>query len=248
MVSGNLGRFRFLAVKLFAFVILLSVFRPRYYWLVIAPRTETTMYQIKNPQVNANSNKLVLIACEYSAIVRDAFLSAGFNAYSCDIIPRIGDNRHICGDVLPVLHKFPWSLVIAFPPCTFLAKAGLHHCNKSLDRVRKQSQAVSFVKSIYYCPAPLVAIENPVGHLTKAFRPYDQLIHPYSFGDPYQKEICLWLKGLPPLLPTCMSPGRKSMSNHVNSRMSQEQKSKIKSRFFPGIADAMVSQWSCYVV
>lgn len=185
----------------------------------------------------------LIVLCERSAIIRDAFLSSGWDAYSCDLVPRPGDKRHIVADAIEVGRSRRWNRVIANPPCTFLAKAQLWQCNKSPSRMLSQDQAVKFVKDIWALDTDQLAIENPAGCLQRRFMPYSQMVQPYMFGSEYKKEICLWLRGLPLLYPTVMSPSRKSLRNHTNGRMSQEQKSVIMSRFFPEVANAMASQW-----
>jgi hypothetical protein len=186
----------------------------------------------------------VLIACEESQIVTKAFRFLGHEAYSCDLYECSGEypEWHYQCDVRELLPG-SWDLIIAHPPCTFLCKAQLWRCVPGTQRYIDQGTAIEFVKFLYNQPCPQIAIENPIGVLSRAWRKYDQLIFPYQFGDPYKKDICLWLKNLPPLRPGDASPGRKSVSNHVNSRMSQALKSRIKSRFFPGVAKAMAEQW-----
>lgn len=188
----------------------------------------------------------VLIACEYSGIVRNAFLSSGHHVLSCDLLP--GEflqkpEQHYQGNLFDVLYE-GWDLIIAFPPCTYLCKAQAARILHEPGRKEKQEKARDFFFKIADAPADKIAIENPVGHINSSHRLPDQMIHPWMFGDPYQKEICLWLKNLPPLISTIYNTKRKSVSNHVNSRMSQALKSKIKSKFFPGIADAMAHQWA----
>lgn len=185
----------------------------------------------------------ILIACEYSGIVRDAFVKKGHDAMSCDLLNSSSPGKHYKGDVFELLKYENFDMLIGFPPCTYLSKVQLWRCNKDISRKLLQLQAINFFKNLLNCEIEKIALENPVGILSKAVRSYDQLIHPYMFGSPYQKEICLWLKNLPLLLPTKLSPGRKSMYNHVNSRMSQAEKSHIKSKFFPEIAEAMANQW-----
>lgn len=185
----------------------------------------------------------VLIACEYSGIVRDAFLSRGHNAISLDIIPSDVPGPHIVSKFEDYYIPGTWDLIIAFPPCTFLCRASQSWNKKRPERLLEREKAISFVRYIMSLDCDKICVENPIGVLSSFVRPPDQIIYPFQFGDPYRKDICLWLKGLSPLVHTKLSPGRKSMSNHVNSRMSQDLKSKIKSRFFPGIAEAMANQW-----
>lgn len=184
----------------------------------------------------------ILIACEYSGIVRDAFTKIGFNAWSCDILPTEAPGAHIRGDVTKIL-KNSWDAIIAFPPCTYLCKAQMWRVKKEPGRQELQDKAIEFVKIILSSNARYIAIENPIGILSSALRPPDQIITPWHFGNNHDKDICLWLKNLPPLISTCYSTQRKKMKNHTNGRMNQELKSKIKSRFFPEIATAMATQW-----
>jgi len=188
----------------------------------------------------------VLIACEYSGIVRHAFSALGHNCWSVDLLPSESPGQHVVGDALEIAYSKKWDLIIGHPPCTYLCKAQIWRVQRCHLRAALQSQALTFFKKLYLSPAHSVALENPIGALTKLFRPPDQIIYPYNFGDPYRKDIALWFKNVPPLLPTIISAGRKSVSNHVNSRMSQAQKSKIKSRFFVGVAQAMAEQWGTY--
>lgn len=192
----------------------------------------------------------ILIGCEESQTVTSAFRSLGHEAYSCDLYEPSGGHPewHIHDDIRNHLSR-DWEMIITFPPCTYLCKAQLWRCYRDHKRLEARDNAVSFVREIYNSTCPLVAIENPAGHLTKAFRHWDQIISPNQFGDPYKKDICLWLKGLPKLVPGILSPGHKKTGNHVNSRMSQDSKSKIKSswKYFPGIASAMAKQWSNFV-
>jgi hypothetical protein len=134
--------------------------------------------------------------------------------------------------------------MIAFPPCTYLCKAQFHLLSQSPGRQELMSSAVSFVKNLYNSSVPRVAIENPIGALNSCWRNPDQITSPGNFGNQHHKDVCLWLKGLPPLIDTCINVRRQPVRNHVNGRMSQEQKSHIKSKFFPELAEAMANQWS----
>jgi len=186
----------------------------------------------------------VLVACEYSNIVADAFRRKGHKVTSVDLIENdFPSQDHIVGNVFDVLRLMRFDLMIAHPPCTYLCNAQIHKFYTSPGRWCKSIEATNFVKQLYNSDVPRVCIENPKGVLSSKFCPPAQIVYPWYFGDPYSKDICLWLKNLSPLISTVYSTGRKSMSNHVNSRMSQEQKSKIKSKFFPGIASAMAEQW-----
>jgi len=186
----------------------------------------------------------VLVLCEYSGIVSQAFRAKGHDVTSCDIIPSLSSGNHHIGDALEFARSQTADLIIAHPPCTFLCKAQFGLAARQVGRYFNQIKAAQFVRQIYSLDCPRICVENPVGWLNKNWLYPAQIIYPYNFGDPYRKDVCLWLKGLPPLISTCVNPVRKSMSNHVNGRMSQAQKSKIKSRFFIGVADAMAQQWS----
>lgn len=185
----------------------------------------------------------VLIACEWSGIVRDAFIKNGHSAVSCDLIPSESSRGlHYQGNVMDIIND-GWDLMIAHPPCTYLCKAQIWRTLKEKERRLEQKNAIEFVQKLFESNIPRIAIENPMGILTKVWKKPNQLVYPYQFGDPYKKDIHFWLKNLPPLMPTKHNKGRKSVSNHTNSRMTQEERSKIKSKFFPGLAKAMADQW-----
>ena len=186
----------------------------------------------------------VLVACESSGIVRDAFKNAGHNAWSCDLVAALSPGQHFKKDCLQVLANEHFDLVIAHPPCTYLCKAQLWRCVPGSIYESLQSSALEFFLQIWNSPQERIAIENPIGALSRLFRPPDQIIYPWMFGDIHSKEICLWLKNVPPLISTCYNPKRIPVSNHTNGRMSQEQKSIIRSTFFPLVAEAMATQWS----
>ena len=187
----------------------------------------------------------IVTACEYSGIVSRAFRDKGHFVISCDLDPSLDNSPfHIIGDCLQLLTQYQPDMLIAFPPCTYLAKVQQWQVNKYTSRFSCQIEAIKFFMSLYDYPCKYTCIENPAGYMNTHFRPPDMIIHPYMFGDPYRKEICLWTKNLPPLIHGSLSPGRKSVNNHCNSRMLQKEKSKIRSKFFPGIAAAMAEQWS----
>ena len=182
----------------------------------------------------------VLVACEYTATVRDAFLERGHDAWSCDTRPTAGDpQRHYQCDVREVLSQ-NWDLMIAHPPCTYLTLAGNKHYADSLLRL----MAVGFVFDLWNSPIPKVCIENPIGYLSTAWRKPDQYIQPYEYGHPFTKKTCLWLRGLPKLGPTeTVQPARGSYAwNSLGIRKSDRDKT------FSGWAEAMASQWSEVVV
>lgn len=185
----------------------------------------------------------VLIACEYSGIVRDAFTRHGHNATSCDLLPTESNGSHYQGNVLDLIDLDIWDLIVGFPPCTFLCRAQVHRLRSDPARQEKSRLAIEFVKRLYNSKCKRVALENPIGILSTEWQQPNQIVSFHQFGDPYKKDICLWLKGLPLLKPTNIVKPTKTVKNHVNGRMTNEQRSKIKSKFFPGIADAMAAQW-----
>lgn len=185
----------------------------------------------------------VLIACEQSGSVRDQFIALGHEAMSADLKPTMSPGPHYQGSVFDLCIK-DFDLVIAFPPCTYLAKAQMFRYKTEPGRIEKRDKAVQFVRNLWEA-ADTIAIENPTGFLSSGWRPYSQLVHPWWFGDPYRKEICLWLKNVPPLIATCYNPIRKHVVNHTNGRMSQVEKSEIKSswKYYPGLSAALAYQW-----
>lgn len=140
----------------------------------------------------------VLVACEYSGTVRDAFLAKGHNAISCDILPTESDGPHYQGDVLDIL-KDGWDLMIAHPPCTYLSVSGMHWTTRGLRDPQLTEDALEFVKTLMFSNIPKVCIENPVSIINSRIRKPDQIIHPWMFGDNASKQTCLWLKNLNPL-------------------------------------------------
>ena len=185
----------------------------------------------------------VLIACEYSGIVRDAFLTRGHDAISCDILPTEREGPHIEGDVLDVLNE-NWDLMIAHPPCTHLAVSGARWFK---NKVEEQKEALQFVKTLLDAPIPRIALENPVSVISTRIRKPDQIVQPYWFGHEATKTTCLWLKNLPLLEPTNMvGKGErhitKSGPKWYNLPPSADR-GKLRSLTFQGMADAMASQW-----
>lgn len=150
----------------------------------------------------------VLIACEESGTVRDAFISRGHYAMSCDLIPTASPGPHWQGDVMEILYA-GWDLMVAHPPCTFLSSSGLHWNKHRPERAAETEAALNFVRVLLDAPIPKIALENPVGCISSRIRKPDQIIQPYDFGDDASKATCLWLKGLRPLVPTLHIPGRK---------------------------------------
>lgn len=198
----------------------------------------------------------VLVACERSQRVCKEFRLLGHEAFSCDVqegeIEPLWHFHCDCADVL----NLKWDMIIAFPPCKYLSVAGAQYWN---ERREEQEDAIRFVRKIYDCSCPKIAIENPVGVLSTKWRKPDQIIHPYMFGEPYTKRTCLWLKGLPPLEKTkvvtptgywCSSSYRgglkKDGTRNKNPLKNLHPFGKTKDRdvTFQGIAFAMANQWS----
>ena len=181
----------------------------------------------------------ILIACEESGRVRDAFLARGHDAVSCDVLPSSSPGPHRQGDVEAILDE-GWDLMIGFPPCTDLAVSGaLHFAAKRADG--RQQVAERFFLALAAAPIPCIAIENPVGIMSTRWRKPDQIIQPYQFGDPWRKTTCLWLKGLPPLVPTCVVEHNPRMQGWHGTLGPERQR--LRSQTYPGIARAMAEQW-----
>ena len=191
----------------------------------------------------------VLIACEYSGTVRDAFIAQGHDAMSCDLLPSDKPGPHYQGDIVDVLRHDSWDLMIAHPPCTHLAVSGAKHfAAKQADG--RQAAALEFVQLLMDAPIPRICIENPVSIISTRIRKPDQIIQPWQFGHEATKTTCLWLKGLPPLVPTDIvgkgarhvTKSGKSLPVWYNLPPSP-MRWKIRSATFQGIADAMAAQW-----
>ena len=188
----------------------------------------------------------VLIACEYSGTVRDAFLARGHDAMSCDLLPTDAPGPHWCGDVRDVL-GMGWDLMIAHPPCTHLAVSGARWFDKKRD---EQAAALDFVRLLMDAPIERIAIENPVSIISSRIRKPDQIIQPYEHGHEATKTTCLWLKGLPHLNPSNIvgkgarhvTKSGRSLPEWYNLPPSADRW-KIRSATFPGIAAAMADQW-----
>jgi hypothetical protein len=187
----------------------------------------------------------VLVACEFSGIVRDAFIKAGHNAWSCDLLPVELPGPHIQGNVLDVL-SFGWDLMIAHPPCTYLANSGVRWLyggkGKAPNPVRWRDmvEATEFFAELLNAPIPRIAVENPVIHRHAGLRKPDQIIQPWMFGHGETKATCLWLKGLPKLIATDVVEGRQPRVHHASPG---PDRWKERSRTLTGIAQAMASQW-----
>jgi hypothetical protein len=191
----------------------------------------------------------VLIACEFSGTVRRAFRDRGHDAWSCDLLPaEDGSEFHFQGDIHDHLNA-TWDMMIAHPPCTYLASSGLHWNKRRHERALLTEEALSFVLDLANAPIPKIAIENPIGCLSTRWRKPDQIIHPWQFGDDASKATCLWLKGLPLLTPTNELPGGRK-ARRANQTPSGQNKLgpsadrwKLRSITYQGIADAMAEQW-----
>lgn len=182
----------------------------------------------------------VLVACEESARVRDAFRARGHKAWSCDVLPTAGDpTYHIQGDARDVLDR-GWDLIIAFPPCTDLAVSGARHFAAKRADGRQQA-AIQLFMDLASAPAPQVAVENPVGIMSNIWRKPDQIVQPYMFGDPWRKTTCLWLRGLPKLEPTNVVEHHGRMQGWHGTF--NEDRRRLRSQTYPGIAAAMAEQW-----
>lgn len=178
----------------------------------------------------------VLIACEFSSIVRDAFTAVGHDAMSCDILPTEQPGKHYRGDVLDILNN-GWDLMIAHPPCTHLAVSGARWFKEKLP---EQAAALDFVRLLLEAPIERIALENPISIISSRIRKPDQIIQPWQFGHGETKATCLWLKGLPLLIPTDIVDGREA---RVHRMPPSVDRWKERSRTFTGIASAMADQW-----
>lgn len=209
----------------------------------------------------------ILVACEFSGIVRDAFKAKGHDAWSCDLLPTEHLGQHIQDDVLKHIDD-GWDMMIAHPPCTFLSNAGIGYFNeikygeKAVERKRKRLIAAEFFMKLYNANIHRIAIENPVGWMNLNYRKPDQTIRPFYFGEPVQKNICLWLKNLPLLehykkdnifykkthvpKPEPTYIDRSGKPRYFTDAISGKDKNAQKKRsvFFKSIANAMADQWN----
>jgi hypothetical protein len=204
----------------------------------------------------------VLVACEYSATVRDAFAAQGFDAWSCDIVPSEKGGQHIQGDVLDILAD-GWDLMVAHPPCQYLSYAGIGHWHKP-GRAEKREAAAAFFMQMVHAPIPLICIENPRGVMSQWYRRPDQTIDPWMFGDPARKRTDLWLIGLPPLewypigsfwQTAVPAPGPISRDEAGTTQPGKARyfadfvrDPRERARFFPSVARAMAEQWGRYLL
>jgi len=190
----------------------------------------------------------VLVACEFSGTVRDAFIANGFDAWSCDLLPTTRPGPHIKGDVIDVLDR-GWDLMIAHPPCTYLTVSGNRWFVENPDRYLLRLAAAEFFFKLALANIPHIAVENPVGVMGGFYRTPDQIVQPYEYGHDASKKTCLWLKNLPPLKPTCIVPytnyhisprGVKMDAAYSNAGKNRALKRSVT---FQGIASAMAEQW-----
>ena len=182
----------------------------------------------------------ILIACEYSSRVRDAFIKKGHEAISCDLLPSDSDlGRHHQGDITDILND-KWDMIIAFPPCDHLAVSGARWF-KEKQADGRQQQGRDFFMRFANHPCDKIAIENPIGIMSTKWRKPDQIIQPWQFGHGETKSTCLWLKGLPKLEPTNIVDGRE---NRIWKMPPSKDRAKKRSLTYQGIADAMAEQWS----
>lgn len=178
----------------------------------------------------------VLVACEFSGVVREAFRELGHDAWSVDLLPTEIPGQHLQGDVRWVLGA-GWDLLIAHPPCTNLCRSGARWWK---DRQAEQAADLAFVKQLLDAPIPKIALENPIGIISTRIRKPDQIIQPWMFGHGETKATALWLKGLPPLQPTLIVPGREP---RIGSMPDRKSRARDRSRTYVGIAEAMARQW-----
>jgi len=217
----------------------------------------------------------VLVACEYSGTVRDAFKELGFDAWSCDILPTEKQGNHLQCDVREIIND-GWDIMIAHPPCTYLSSSGLHWNKRTLGRQEKTEEALAFVELLLNAPIKHVALENPVGAISSRIRKPDQIIQPYEYGHPESKATCLWLRNLPTLNPTefadwthyrckcgnvfeaelgkygcCDGPAKILWDNQTKSGQNKlppsKDRWKIRSTTYKGIAQAMAFQWGAFI-
>lgn len=188
----------------------------------------------------------VLVACEFSGRVREAFRKLGHDAWSCDLLQADDySDYHIWGDVLQQLDK-GWDLMIAHPPCTYLAGSGLHWNKRVPGRAEKTEEALKFIEHLLNAPIEKIALENPVGAISTRIRKPDQIIQPWMFGEDASKKTCLWLKNLPVLKPTKIIKKERyanQTASGQNKLPPSKDRWKLRSITYQGIADAMAEQW-----
>ena len=181
----------------------------------------------------------VLVACEFSGTVREAFARLGHDAWSCDILPSEKGGRHLQDDALRVAYNGQWDLMVAHPPCTHLAVSGARHFAEKIADGR-QAEALDFVRALLAAPIKYIALENPISIISSRIRKPDQIIQPWQFGHGETKATCLWLKNLPKLQSTSIVKGREA---RIHRMPPSPDRWKERSRTFHGIASAMAKQW-----
>lgn len=193
----------------------------------------------------------VLVACEYSGRVRDAFICHGHEAVSCDLLDTDSPGPHYKGNVLDIINE-GWDLMVAHPPCTYLSVSGMHWTTRGFRDPQLTEDALDFVRMLMNAPIARIAIENPVSVISSRIRKPEQIISPHQFGHNASKKTCLWLKNLPPLQPTGfvqprMVNGKPRWGNQTDSGQNKLAPStgrwKIRSETYRGIAEAMAEQW-----
>ncbi len=192
----------------------------------------------------------VLVACEFSGIVREAFTKRGHDAWSCDLLDTEIPGQHIKGDVLEILDD-GWDLMIAHPPCPYLTNTAVSWLHKRPERWAELDKAADFFRLFLEHPCERICVENPIPHkyaVERIGRKYDQLVQPYMFGHPERKATCFWLKGLPPLRETNnvkkeMEMLPKNQQQRLHYLPPSEDRWKNRSRTYQGIAEAMATQW-----
>jgi len=212
--------------------------------------------------------KEILIACEESQAITKAFRKLGYNAYSCDLLPCSGGHPewHIQGDAIAEAYSGKYDMMIAHPPCTYLAVSGARWLynkdgSRNEERYENQAEALDFVQQLMNAPIEHIAIENPISVISSHIRKPDQIVHPYMFGDKASKSTCLWLKNIPKLIPTDIvekgefvewigKNGKKKRQpkwyyDALAKAKNPEERRTLRSKTFQGMADAIASQWSC---
>ena len=183
----------------------------------------------------------VLIACEFSGIVREAFKVKGHDAWSCDLLPTEIQGNHVQGDVRFDIQYGGWDLMIAHPPCTHLAVSGARWFK---EKAKEQREAIDFFMYLINAPIEKICVENPISIMSTIYRKPNQIIQPWQYGHGETKATCLWLKGLPKLTPTNIVPGREA---RIHKMPPSENRWKERSRTYQGIADAMAEQWGTLI-
>jgi hypothetical protein len=187
----------------------------------------------------------VLVACEYSGTVREAFRKLGHDAISCDLLSTDLPGQHYQGNVFDIINN-GFDLMIAHPPCTYLCSSGLHWNKRRPERAEQTEEAINFFMALYNCSIPKISIENPIGCISSRFRKPNQIIQPWMFGEDASKATCLWSKNLPDLIPTNIIKKARyanQTSSGQNNLGPSPDRWKLRSKTYQGIADAMAEQW-----